>query len=64
MVTKKIFPLESLTNSLKMVKELAFFLGEHIAFKIQDKAIKFGNILNSRRLFSQFLIDSYIVIKA
>ena len=37
---------------------------EFIAFRIQDRQIEFGNVVNSRRLFQQLLVHSYTMIKA
>ena len=45
-------------------KRIRISLREFIAFKIQDRKVEFGNIVHSRRLFQQFLVDTYTMIEA
>lgn len=37
---------------------------EFMAFRIQERKIEFGNIVYSKRLFQQFLVDCYTMIEA
>lgn len=37
---------------------------EFIAFRIQERNNEFGNILNTRRLFQQFVVDCYTMIES
>jgi len=39
-------------------------LREFIAFRIQERNVEFGNIVHSRRLFQQFLVDAYTMVEA
>jgi len=45
-------------------KRIHISLREFIAFRIQDRKVEFGNVVNSRRLFQQFLVDTYTMIEA
>ena len=36
---------------------------EWVAFRIQDRNVEFGTILNAQRLFQQFLVDYYSMVK-
>jgi len=44
-------------------KRVRISLREFIAFRIQDRKVEFGNIVHSRRLFQQFLVDTYTMIE-
>lgn len=39
-------------------------LREFIAFRIQERDVEFGNIVNSRRLFQQFVVDCYTMVES
>ena len=39
-------------------------LREFIAFRIQERSVEFGNIVHSRRLFQQFLVDAYTMVES
>lgn len=39
-------------------------LREFISFRIQQRNVEFGNIVNSRRLFQQFVVDCYTMIES
>lgn len=45
-------------------KRLRVSLREFIAFRIQERSIEFGNVMNSRRLFQQFVVDCYTMIES
>jgi hypothetical protein len=37
---------------------------EFMAFRIQERKMEFGNILSSKRLFQQFVVDCYTMVEA
>ncbi|MCH79378.1 ATP-dependent DNA helicase PIF1, partial [Trifolium medium] len=37
---------------------------EFIAFRLQERTVEFGNILSSKRLFQQFVVDCYTMLEA
>ena len=45
-------------------KRIRISLREFIAFRIQERKVEFGNVVNSRRLFQQFLVDTYTMIES
>ncbi|XP_052622519.1 uncharacterized protein LOC128127849 [Lactuca sativa] len=50
----------SLTNNSKRAK---CTMREYFAYRIQDKDYSFSLILNSRRLFQQFMVDAYTMME-
>lgn len=39
-------------------------LREFIAFRIQERNTEYGTLVNSRRLFQQFVVDCYTMVEA
>lgn len=37
---------------------------EFIAFRVQERDVEYGNVLNSGRLFQQFIVDCYTMIES
>lgn len=50
--------------SNKSKKRFRVTMREFIAYRIQDRKTEHGNIVLSRRLFQQFLVDSYTMIES
>lgn len=57
-------PIRNAEDDSQSRHRLRVTLREFIAFRIQDREKEFGNIVNSRRLFQQFLVDCYTMIEA
>ena len=63
MVIKRIFHRDCQRYGQSR-KRIQISLREFIAFRIQDRKVEFGNVIHSRRLFQQFLVDTYTMIEA
>ena len=46
----------------KTCRSVRVTLREWVAFRIQDRSVEFGTILNAWRLFQQFLVDCYSMV--
>jgi len=57
-------PIRDCQRYGQSIKRIQISLREFIAFRIQDRKIEFGKVVHSRRLFQQFLVDTYIMIEA
>jgi hypothetical protein len=53
-----------LTTSSSIKKRGRVSLREFVAFRLQERAIEWSNIMNSKRLFQQFVVDLYSMIEA
>lgn len=45
-------------------KRMRVALREFIAFRIQERNTEYGTLVNSRRLFQQFVVDCYTMVEA
>ena len=50
-------PIREAITTSHIRKNIRISFKEFIAFRIQDRQIEFGNVVNSRRQFQQFLVD-------
>ncbi|PNX92502.1 ATP-dependent DNA helicase PIF1 [Trifolium pratense] len=57
----KRFDAGELTNKKKRERVT---IREFIAFRLQERNMEFGNILSSKRLFQQFVVDCYTMLEA
>jgi hypothetical protein len=48
----------------KQRKRTRVTMREFIAFRIQERAVEYGNIVNGRRLFQQFLVDTFTMLES
>lgn len=61
---RKDIPLQDCAIDEESGKRTRVSLREFIAFRIQERNIEFGNVLNSGQLFQQFVVDCYTMIEA
>jgi len=45
-------------------KQKRVSMREFIAFRIQERSLEFGNVVNTMRLFQQFVVDTYTMIES
>jgi len=57
-------PIRESHSRSKSRARIRISLREFIAFRIQQRSIEPGNIVNACRLFQQFLVDCYTMVKA
>jgi hypothetical protein len=57
-------PIRSQNHGNRIRKRLFVAIREFIAFRIQDRTVEYGNIVLSRRLFQQFVVDCYTMIES
>ncbi len=57
-------PIRNFGSKSRERKRSRISLREFIAFRIQERNVEFGNIVHSRRLFQQFLVDAYTMVEA
>jgi len=51
-------------NHSQIRKRMCVSLREFTTFRIQERVVEFGNIVNARRLFQQFVVDCYTMIES
>uniref|UniRef100_K7MCG0 Helitron helicase-like domain-containing protein n=1 Tax=Glycine max TaxID=3847 RepID=K7MCG0_SOYBN len=54
----KDISISQLTNESENHRIVCITLREWVTFRIQDRRVEFGHILNARRLFQKFLVES------
>jgi len=57
-------PIRECHNNGQIRKRIRVSLREFIAFRIQQRDLEFGNIVNARRLLQQFVVDCYTMIES
>ncbi|CAJ2679218.1 unnamed protein product [Trifolium pratense] len=57
-------PFSTVNKPDKVHKRTSIAIREFIAFRIMDRTVEYGNIVNSRRLFQQFVVDCYTMIES
>jgi len=57
-------PIRESHSKTKSRVRVRISLREFIAFRIQQRAVEAGNIVNACRLFQQFLVDCYTMVEA
>ncbi|XP_027357259.1 uncharacterized protein LOC113866646 [Abrus precatorius] len=57
-------PIRGTDHGGKNRKRLRITLREFIAFRIQQRNVEFGNIVNGGKLYQQFLVDTYTMIES
>ncbi|GAU50322.1 hypothetical protein TSUD_409250 [Trifolium subterraneum] len=57
-------PIRSENHGNRKRKRLFVAIREFIAFRVQDRTVEYGNIVLSRRLFQQFVVDCYTMIES
>ncbi|XP_057453914.1 uncharacterized protein LOC130745569 [Lotus japonicus] len=57
-------PISELFRNMGTYKRHTVSLRKFIAFRLQTRNNEFGTVLNSRRLFQQFVVDTYTMVEA
>ena len=57
-------PIRTFISKRNRMKTIRVSLREFVAFRIQERQMECGNIVATRRLFQQFLVDAYTMVEA
>jgi hypothetical protein len=57
-------PIRSVENGNKKRTRITAAIREWTAYRIQDRVVEYGNVVNSRRLFQQFAVDCYTMTES
>lgn len=57
-------PISDLFKNMGTYKRHTVSLRQFVAFRLQERSNEFGVVLNSQRLFQQFIVDTYTMIEA
>jgi len=57
-------PIRSVDHGDKKRTRIFLAMREWIAYRIQDRVVEYGNVVNSRRLLQQFVVDCFTMIES
>jgi len=57
-------PIRSVDHGNKKRTRITVTIREWIAYRMQDRVVEYGNVVNSRRLLQQFAVDCYTMIES